>query len=153
MERIDGDVRAELGRLPGAPGTMGVAAVWEDAVGPEIARNAWPGRVARDGTLHVATSSAAWAFELTHLAPVLLERLRAALGDAAPTAVRFAPGRVPEPSSKPQRASVERREPTVRSSREAERLTASIADEELRERVRRAVALGLSYRPAGRRTW
>ena len=30
-----------------------------------IAANAWPARIARDGTLHVATSSSAWAFELT----------------------------------------------------------------------------------------
>ncbi len=41
-----------------------VLAAWEDAVGPEIARNAWPARFQRDGTLIVHCQDAIWAFEL-----------------------------------------------------------------------------------------
>ena len=37
---------------------------WPGAVGPQIARFAWPARIARDGTVHVATSDSVWAFEL-----------------------------------------------------------------------------------------
>ena len=32
-----------------------------------IARNAWPLRIGRDGTLHVAAASATWAFELDRM--------------------------------------------------------------------------------------
>ena len=39
-------------------------AAWEAAVGPEIARNAWPARFQRDGTLIVHTKDAIWGFEL-----------------------------------------------------------------------------------------
>jgi hypothetical protein len=153
MERIGTEIRTELARLPGAPGTTGVAAVWEEVVGPAVARNAWPGRVGRDGTLHVATSSAAWAFELSQLAPTLLAGLRDALGDASPTAVRFAPGRIPEPARVVTLAPGEHREPTEESRRQAAELTASIADEELRAHIRNAAALSLSSRFSGRSIW
>ena len=38
-------------------------AAWPSAVGEEIARNAWPARFARDGTLIVNTRDSVWAFE------------------------------------------------------------------------------------------
>jgi hypothetical protein len=153
MERIGTEIRVELDRLPGASGTTEVAAVWEMVVGPAVARNAWPGRVARDGTLHVATSSAVWAFELSQLAPTLLTRLCDALGDASPTALRFAPGRIPEPSSELPSAPVEHRKPTEESCRQADELAASIGDEDLRAHVRKAAALSLAGRSAGRPIW
>ena len=139
MERIGDGRRARSSAASTvAARCRGSSRAWPDAVGDEVARNAWPARVARDGTLHVHTSSSAWAFELGQLAPKILERLRAALGDAAPTALRFAPGHLPEPPptagrgrSRPVRA----RSPEAR--REAAALAAAIADEELRERVAR----------------
>ena len=73
-----------------------IVAAWPAAVGEEVVRNAWPARIARDGTLHVHTSSSVWAFELGQLAPRILERLAAELGEHAPTALRFAPGHLPE---------------------------------------------------------
>ena len=63
-ERIGDDVRRELGQLGPGGAIADVVAAWPEAVGDSIARNAWPARIARDGTLHVATSSSAWAFEL-----------------------------------------------------------------------------------------
>src|SRR5207244_2018561 len=76
-----------------------IVRAWPVAVGEQIAQNAWPARLARDGTLHIATSSSAWAFELTQLESKLLERLRGEIGDKAPAAARFAPGKLPEPPS------------------------------------------------------
>ena len=76
-----------------------VLAVWPEAVGTMVAANAWPARIARDGTLHVNTSSSAWAFELGQLAPAILERLSEKLGERAPASLRFAVGHLPEPSS------------------------------------------------------
>ena len=151
MERIAEDVRRELGRF-GAPGGMlEVLEHWPEAVGPEIARNAWPSRIARDGTLHVATSSAAWAFELTQLAPEILGRLSEGLAGNAPEAVRFAPGHLPEPAAVAASAvSGPAPPPGPQELAAAAELVAGIDDEELREQVRRAAALSLVNRGDGR---
>jgi hypothetical protein len=151
MKRIEQDVRRELRRF-GAPGGLpAVLEVWPEATGPEIARNAWPARIARDGTLHVTASSSAWAFELSQLAPDVLERLRERLGNEAPKAIRFAPGHVPELSLAvaediPERAT----EPGPEEVAEAGRIAAEIDDEELRKSVQRAAALSLVKSRYGR---
>jgi hypothetical protein len=145
MERIGGDVERELGRFDGAGAMPRIVAVWPSAVGDEVARNAWPARVARDGTLHVNTSSSVWAFELGHLSPRILERLVAELGAQAPEALRFAQGHLPEPA--PQGSTDAAYEPVVPAPEAlaaASSLTASIDDEELRKTVERAASLSLS---------
>jgi hypothetical protein len=145
MERIGQDVERQLGRFDGAGGMPRIVAAWPAAVGDEVARNAWPARVARDGTLHVHTSSSVWAFELGHLAPRILERLAEALGSHAPPALRFVQGHLPEPAPAPaETAVVAARPPAPEALAEAASLTASIDDPELRERVREAAALSLS---------
>ena len=48
---------------------------WPGAVGSQIARFAWPARIARDGTIHVATSDSVWAFELGQRAEEIGGRL------------------------------------------------------------------------------
>src|SRR5262249_48702288 len=100
MDAIGASVRRELGRL-GPPGRIQDAVrVWPEAVGPQIARNAWPSRIGRDGPLHVAVGSSAWAFELSQLAPTISERL-ARLLEEPPAALRFAPGPLPEARPEP----------------------------------------------------
>jgi hypothetical protein len=151
MDRIGGDVRRELGRFGPAAGMAELIEAWPEAVGEGIARNAWPARLGRDGTLHVATSSAAWAFELAHLEGKLLERLRAALGDAVPSRLRFAVGRVPEPPPVATGPVEEPPpEPSATEREAAARLTAGIADDELREAVARAAAHSLARGASGR---
>jgi hypothetical protein len=147
MERIGEVVARQLHRFDGRGGMPRIVAAWPTVVGAEVARNSWPARVARDGTLHVNTSSSVWAFELGQLAPQILERLRAELGEAAPAALRFAQGHLPEPA--PARAETPANapsEPSPEATREAAALAAGIADDELRKRVERAVSLGLSAR-------
>ena len=51
MERIGGDVRRELSRFGSATQLGDLVARWPSAVGESIARNAWPARIQRDGTL------------------------------------------------------------------------------------------------------
>ncbi len=149
-EPIGDEIRRELGRFGPVGAIAEIVRAWPAAVGESIARNAWPGRVARDGTLHVATSSSAWAFELGLLEADILGRLQGVLGADAPARLRFAPGRLPEPS---REAPEERREPPPEPSaelrREAERLTATIEDEKLRKVVAKAAAASLA-RTAGR---
>ncbi len=145
LDPIGADLRRELTRL-GPPGAIAdVVAVWPDAVGPAIAVNAWPARIGRDGTLHVSTSSSAWAFELTHLEDTIRARLAEHLADGSPPRLRFATGRVPEPG----RVSEETSErvvpsPSPRELAAAEEIAAGIEDPGLREAVSRAAAASLA---------
>jgi hypothetical protein len=145
VERIGGTVERQLRRFDGQGAMPRIVAVWPTAVGEEVARNAWPGRVARDGTLHVNTSSSVWAFELGQLAPTILERLRAELGESAPASLRFAQGHLPEPAAA---VALEGSRPVVQPSpealAEAATLAARIDDEELRKQVEKAASLSLS---------
>ena len=146
MERLEGDLRRELARFGPAEGDMvAIVRAWPDVVGETVARNAWPARLARDGTLHVNTVSSTWAFELGSLAPTMLEQLRAALGEVTPPALAFAPGPVPEPAVEP---AADRGSTPVTPGPEhraaGERIAASIGDEELREYVARAAAASLA---------
>jgi hypothetical protein len=152
MERLGDSLEQELRRF-GATGSMpAVVASWPAAVGEEVARNAWPARISRDGVLHVNTSSSAWAFELTQLAPVVLEQLRGELLEDAPKALRFAPGHLPEPSVPDDaRARPKPLEPSAEAVAEGRALAAEIGDEELRERVARAAAMSLASARSDRR--
>jgi predicted nucleic acid-binding Zn ribbon protein len=139
------ELRRELGRL-GPPGAIAdVVEAWPVAVGAGVAANAWPARIARDGTLHVATSSSAWAFELTHLAGTIRERLRERLGGSAPTGLRFAAGPLPESGPDPAEAP---RRPVPKPSRQvlaaAEAIAEPIGGEPLRNAVARAAAASLA---------
>jgi hypothetical protein len=144
LEPIGGELRRELQRLGPGGAISDVVAVWPASVGEAVARNAWPARIGRDGTLHVTTSSSAWAFELTQLAATIAARLEERLGDAAPAGLRFAPGPLPEPAPAPVEAS-ERTVPTPSPAAVAVagEITAGIGAEGLREAVARAVAASL----------
>jgi hypothetical protein len=146
MDRIDRHVREELGRFGPVDGDMtAIVRVWPAAVGETIARNAWPARLARDGTLHVNAASSTWAFELGTLAPTILEKLRPELGQATPPALKFAPGPVPEPAQgDPRAATVAVPEAGPEERSQAARIAAPIEDEELREYVARAAAASLA---------
>ena len=144
IERIGDNVKRELGRFGAAAGMAELVTAWPAVVGEQIARNAWPARIARDGTLHVATSSSAWAFELGHLEAKLRERLTEALGSAPPK-LRFAPGRLPEASAEPSAEAAQPPPPPSPEARaEAERLAAAISDTELRKLVAKAAAASLA---------
>jgi hypothetical protein len=134
-------VRGELSRF-GPQAEIGrLAEAWPGAVGGEIARNAWPARIGRDGTLYVHTSSSTWAFELEQLAPDICKRL----GRLAPPRMRFAPGPLPEPeTATPDHASREVPAPCADELELAARLTAEIEDEKLRKLVARAAAASLA---------
>jgi hypothetical protein len=146
MDRLDREVRRELARFaPAADDVIALARAWPAAVGPTVARNAWPSRLARDGTLHVNTVSSTWAFELGRLAPTILEQLRAEVGAATPPALKFAPGPVPEPDGEAAaKRSFAPPEPAAEDRAEAAALAAAIEDPELRELVSRAAAASLA---------
>jgi hypothetical protein len=144
-ERIGEEVRSELARFGPAEGMTEIVRAWPAAVGEQIARNAWPSRLARERTLHVATASSTWAFELAQLEPKLLGRLREALGAGAPNGLRFAPGKLPEPSAEELKTSAEAPpEPTPEERELAAALASGIEDESLREIVAKAALASLA---------
>ena len=155
MERIGDEIQRELARggsrdaLPLAA----VTAIWPEAVGVAVARQAWPLRLARDGTLHVAAASATWANELSLLQDEILAALRAKLGGESPARIAFAVGPIPEPE-RPQ----EQADPGLSNAldvppevaRQADVAAAEIADPELRELVARAARASLLKGRSGR---
>jgi hypothetical protein len=152
MERIGKEVERELSRSGGgeALALAEITSAWPDAVGDAIAGNAWPLRLGRDGTLHVATTSATWAFELDLLGPEIAERLTSALGTSAPAKLRFRTGPVPEPGA-PAEASPESSRQAVEASPEVDArafaAASAIEDPELRELVSRAARASLARSP------
>ena len=155
MERIGQEVQRELGR-GGSRDAIPLAALtaaWPDVVGDAVSRHAWPLRIARDGTLHVATASSTWAHELGFLSDEILERLRAQLGADAPTKVRCAVGPIPEvervDEGSPESLLADADVPSeVRS--EAAAAASAITDPELREIVARAARASLLRARSGR---
>jgi hypothetical protein len=141
MDRVGSDVKRELGRFGPASGITPLVEAWPGAVGPEIARNAWPARIARDGTLHVHTQDSIWAFELTTRA----EEIRARLGKVAPRRLSFAPGPLPEPPPvSPEEVRRRPPDPSPEHVAKAESLVRVIRDEELRKVVAKTAAASLS---------
>ena len=132
--------------VPDAGALAAVTRAWPDAVGPAIARSAWPQRIARDGTLHVAVESAVWAFELALLEPELRKQLTAGLGSEAPARLsfRFAVGPIPAAGDDPRIAPVAAAVPGPEEESVAVSVASVIEDPELREIVRRAAAASLA---------
>src|SRR3954462_4848408 len=93
MEPLGSELKRELGALGPNAAIGETVAAWPEAVGDEIARNAWPARFQRDGTLVVHTKDAIWSFELGHRAAQISERL------AGRPALKFLPGPLPEPGA------------------------------------------------------
>jgi predicted nucleic acid-binding Zn ribbon protein len=145
LEPLGDELKRELSRF-GPQGAIGeTVAAWPAAVGPEIARNAWPARFQRDGTLLVHARDSIWAFELTQRAQEIANRLSV-------EAVRFVPGPVPEaqPEDSPATATAVA-SPSLEHRRKAAELAADIADENLRKLVAKAAELSLARASADRR--
>jgi hypothetical protein len=122
-----------------------LVAAWPAAVGPDIARSAWPARFQRDGTLVVHTRDAVWAFELTQRAGEIQGRLEGIAG------LKFVPGPLPEASA--EEISTPATAPAVASReqrRQAEQWASEIADEDLRKLVQKAAESSLARAPNDR---
>ena len=136
MEPVGEGIRDELHRL-GIDSSAGVDQndAWLAAVGPEIARNAWPARTQADGTLVVHVRDAIWGFELSQQAQEIASRL------PGRPRLRFVPG--PLPADTPEEPPAASPQPTPEQVREADEMTASIGDRELRESVAKVIKAAL----------
>ena len=149
IERVGDAVGRELGRFGPAAGMAPIVERWPNAVGDQIARNAWPARLARDGTLHVNTTDSIWAFELKSRA----EEIRGRLGEHAPPRLAFAPGPIPEAETLSEDGATELPQPGPEHFAAAESLTRGIRDDDLRKVVAKTVAFSLSRASNSRRFW
>ena len=158
MDRSGNEIQKELSRS-GSRDAVPLAAVtsaWPAAVGDAVARHAWPLRISRDGTLHVAVESATWVQELSLLEGNVLEALRGRLGETAPAKLRFAVGPIPEqPAVLEPVQSMPAEPPEVPPEVESEAISAAAAidDPELRELVARAARTSLLKARSGRQFW
>jgi Dna[CI] antecedent, DciA len=110
-----------------------------------IARNAWPARFQRDGTLVVHTRDSVWAFELTQRAGEIEKRLDGV------TAIKFVAGPLPEPDVEVAQATRPvLPAPSPEQVEEAARLASEIENEDLREIVTRAIEKALAQPPNDR---
>ena len=142
MEPVGEQIRAELSRV-GADSSAGDAVTaWPAAVGPEIARHAWPARTQPDGTLVVHVRDAIWGFELTQRAGEISERL------PGRPRLRFTPG--PLPDAPPEPSSPPPAEASPEQAREAASLAAGIVDPTLRDSVAKAINAALVRAPDDR---
>ena len=145
MDPLGDEVKRELRSLGPQAGSASSVDAWPAAVGPEIARNAWPSRFLRDGTLIVHTRDAVWAFELD----AARRRDRVATAEHAGAEVRAGTARRARRGrrrSEPPPAS----EATPEQALDAARWAAAIEDEELRELVARAARASLARAAADR---
>ena len=137
MDPLGDALQRELKALGPNSAMSETVQAWPAAVGPEIARNAWPARFQRDGTLIVHTADAIWAFELGHRAASISERL------PGTPKLTFVAGPLPEPPASegtaptPPAATLEER-------RRAAEWAAAIEDEGLRKAVEKAAAASLA---------
>jgi hypothetical protein len=134
LDPLGRQIRSELSRFGPQAGVAELVERWPQIVGDGIARNAWPARIARDGTVHVNTADSVWSFELGHRAAEIAEKL------GVPK-VRFAPGPLPEPDVEPVENPVE---VTPEDDERARAIASTIDDEKLRESVQKAVSLSLA---------
>jgi hypothetical protein len=134
LDPLVDDIREALARFGPQAGMAELVDRWPGAVGAAIARNAWPARIARDGTVHVNTADSIWAFELGQRSAEIAAALEV-------PAVRFAPGPLPEADPEPQEA---RLEVAPEDAERARAIASSITDENLRESVQKAVSFGLA---------
>ena len=137
MRRVGDLLGPMLPPTSGAEQLLPVLRVWRAAVGAVLAREAWPARMAADGTLIVHVTSSLWASELTLMAGAVGDKLSAALGRPAP-ALKFRVGPVPQPVAEVPRAPV-----SPAATAAAERLATQVADEELRGAVQAALERAL----------
>ncbi|MGH3001077.1 MAG: DciA family protein [Gaiellaceae bacterium] len=134
MDPLGSEIRSELARFGPQAGMAELVERWPGVVGPAIARNAWPARIARDGTVHANTADSVWAFELGQQSAEIAGRLGV-------PGLRFAPGPLPETGDAPEPSRVV---PSPSDEERARAIASTIQDEKLRESVQKAIGFSLA---------
>lgn len=137
MERLGDIVDRTVKRLPLGRQLEDYAlwTVWDDTMGPAVARNARPEKL-RNGTLFVRVRAAAWMQQLHYMKDIMLEKLNRRLGREVITNIFFVVGEVT--AETPREDPDGPVEPTaVDTARLPEQALDEIDDPELRDSLRR----------------
>lgn len=124
---------------------------WVELVGDRLGVRTWPKRL-RDGLLTVNVASSAWQNELTFLRVDLVKRINETMDGARVKAIRFSVGPVDRTTEERRKVTaIERAEVELPQAYldEVESEVAGIADEELKENIRRARLAQLRRRLRG----
>jgi hypothetical protein len=160
MRAILAAILERAGLAPAAKGAMAVLR-WPEFVGTDIAAHARAQSVRR-GVLTVMADSNVWATELSTYIPVLLERIRLALGDGVVSDIRFLVGRgrdrarslafgladpeIPPQTPWPNRRDLAAVQLTGEDQKRIRRFTEEISDPDLARAAERWLALTLKAR-------
>ena len=134
MERLGDIIDRTVKRLPLRRKLDDYAlwGIWDDTVGPTVARNAQPEKI-RNGTLFIRVRAATWMQQLQYMKDILMEKLNQRLEREVVTNVFFVMGEFPsEPPPEAPDATV----PVVDATRLPERELGRIEDPELRNSLR-----------------
>ncbi|HWP57334.1 MAG TPA: DUF721 domain-containing protein [Candidatus Acidoferrales bacterium] len=135
VERVGQILEKSLKRLElsGRIEEHGIWPIWNDTVGPIVARHAQPERI-RNGTLFVGVTSSTWMNELQYVKDIIIDKLNEQLGREVVKNIFFVMGQQetprPAPAGKPLA-----RPPAPRAQATAE--LESIRDPEIRDALKR----------------
>ncbi|HWP22900.1 MAG TPA: DUF721 domain-containing protein [Candidatus Binatia bacterium] len=134
LERLGEVLDKSLKRLDLGPrlNDYGVWPIWNDIVGPTIARNAQPEKI-RGGTLFVKVSSPVWMQQLQFMKEMIAERLNHRLEREVVKNIFFMVGRIDVPAEVAERKSGPTPAPTAPESGVGEDFLHSINDPEIRD--------------------
>jgi predicted nucleic acid-binding Zn ribbon protein len=117
----------------------GVWPIWDDIVGPTIARNAQPEKI-RHGTLFVKVSGPTWMQQLQYMKEMISERLNQKLGQEVVKNIFFVVGKIEKivPETKTRKPPVPSSPPS--ETRPDEDQLLAVKDPELRRALKRLLS-------------
>src|SRR3990170_2013019 len=122
--------------LAGQLSDYGVWPIWNDTVGPTIARNAQPEKI-RNGTLFVKVSSPIWMQQLQFMKDLITEKLNQRLGTPVVRNIFFVVGKVETDAAEAEGQPAAQPAPEPREPEIDEEFLKSLTDPEIRHAFKR----------------
>lgn len=144
MEKIADILDRSLKRLPVNRQRLAdhaVWSIWNDTVGPAIARNAQPEKL-RNGTLFVKVSAPTWMQQLQYMKELIVSKLNERLERQVVHKIFFVVGTFP----KPERVEPQATEPPIDAAHMPEAELRSLKDPGLEQCLRKLIAAHLKRR-------
>lgn len=137
------------GALQGSPAARllkegAVWQLWNETVGPQIARRAQPSAI-RNGVLTVVVSSAPWLQQLNFMKAELLDKLNRAIGEEMVKEIYLKAGSVKEAAAPSPVQPIKRRVVTPEEKDRIARATAELEDPELRNALTALFSTHISH--------
>ncbi len=150
LQRLDEIISRALKKrhVPFQSGDRRLLAVWEGAVGPQIASQSRPEYLRRE-TLSVKVASSVWMHQLHFLKEEIIDKVNSGLGSTAVKDIRFTIGSVPPPPEVGHEVVAPLPPPGLLKERDKQMMEAcleSLTDEELKEIIRRVMTREIIWR-------